>query len=256
MHKLLLIDGNSILFRFYYAIGNEAYKFFIKYILKYLKIFNANYILIAFDSKKNKRKLLYPRYKANRNKIDDNIIQQQQLVRDKCDQYNIVYLMEEGYEADDIIASYAKYYENKLDKIIIMSSDKDMINIMSEKIQIFDIIKNRIITLKDLYFKFHIDKPEKMRILQSIAGDSSDNIPGAYGIGIKNAAKIVMMYEEEITLDHIYADIGSKINGRIAKLLLESKENVYLSYKLVDLNTKVRINLTLKEINISLLTLD
>lgn len=256
MHKLLLIDGNSILFRFYYAIGTEAYKFFIKYIIKYIKLFNTSYVLIAFDSKYNKRKLLYPKYKANRKKIDHNIIQQQQLIQDECDKYNISYIIEDGYEADDIIASYSKYYKNELDQIIIMSSDKDMINLMSETIQIFNIIKNKIFTLEDLYLKFHIDKPSKMRLLQSIAGDISDNIPGAYGIGIKSASKIVMMYDDNVTLDRIYTDIGSKINGRIAKLLLDSQENVYLSYQLVNLNTEVRINLTLKETNISLLTLD
>lgn len=249
MHnRLLLIDGNSILFRVFYASNHDVAQRFIEYIRRIIDKLKPEYVGLMFDiSSSHKRKALFPEYKSNRNKIDLNIIKAQSQIDTICNIIKLRIITKYGYEADDIIASYAHYYSKICKDIVIVSTDKDLMNMMYQNIRIFNFIYNRFLNMHDMKEKFHVQSHKLIRIIQSIAGDQSDNIPGAYGIGIKGAAKIASMFHENTSLDEIYNSIGTKITGRLAMLLTKSRESVYLSYQLTRLDCTVEINFDLTD---------
>ena len=252
MHNILfLIDANGLLFKFFYAIKSQdgASKGFMQYIQYLIKNYSPKYMGIVFDiSKSIRRTSISSEYKKNRTKIDPEIINQQNKIIEMCKSIGIQVITEYGYEADDIIASYTEFYK-KMCLITIVSSDKDLMCLLDKDIKILDHNKNRYLCDSDIKKKFGTTNPKAIPIIQSIAGDASDNIKGAKGIGIVNAAKICMSYDSCPSLDEIYSSIREKFhNERIIKLLYEYKDEVYKSYALVLQDNNIEIKYRLDQL--------
>ncbi|MDM8335046.1 DNA polymerase I [Wolbachia pipientis] len=239
-----IIDGYSFLFRAYYVLPNlitttgmsiGGVYGFLNMILKYIA--HSDYLTIAFDSgKKNFRHDLYPEYKANRVTPPEDLIPQFAILREAAEAFNLSYEEIEGYEADDIITTLATKYSSHQDfKVVIVSPDKDLFQLLNYNILIFDPIKNIYIDEKQVIEKFGVSS-NKLLDLLSLTGDSSDNIPGVPGIGPKTAAKLL---DEFDSLDNIIANINNIEQTRIRNILTEHKEKALISRELLSLCKKV-----------------
>ena len=201
-HCLYLIDGSGYIFRAYHALPPltrrdglpiGAVSGFCNMISKLLAEENntgqATHIAVIFDHKgKTFRSSIYQQYKANRPPPPDDLIPQFGLIRKATIAFGLTSIEMKGYEADDIIASYAKYAQSKGGTTKIISSDKDLMQLIGDGISIYDPVKNKVLGLEDVQNKFGVS-PSKVVDVQALAGDSVDNIPGAPGIGIKTASK-------------------------------------------------------------------
>ncbi|MDR2608971.1 MAG: DNA polymerase I [Rickettsiales bacterium] len=239
-----IIDGYGFLFRAYYVLHHLTTTTgipvggvygFLNMVLKYVT--HSDYLTVAFDSgKKNFRHDLYPEYKANRVTPPEDLVPQFAILREAVEAFNFSYEEIEGYEADDIIATLAAKYANHQDfKVVVVSSDKDLFQLLNHNILIFDPIKNIYIDEKQVIEKFGVNS-NKLLDLFSLTGDASDNIPGVPGIGPKTAAKLL---DEFGSLDNILENISSIEQTRIRNILTEHKEKALLSRKLLSLYEKV-----------------
>ncbi|QOD38644.1 DNA polymerase I [Candidatus Wolbachia massiliensis] len=239
-----IIDGYGFLFRAYYAsshlitttgISIGGVYGFLKMVLKYIT--HSDYLTIAFDSgKKNFRHDLYPEYKANRVTPPEDLIPQFAILREAVEASNLSYEEIEGYEADDIIATLAARYADHQDfKVVVVSSDKDLFQLLNYNILIFDPIKSIYIDEKQVMEKFGVNSSKLLDLL-SLTGDASDNITGVPGIGPKTAAKLL---DEFGSLDDILENINNIEQTRIRNILTEHKEKALISRKLLSLYEKV-----------------
>lgn len=239
-----IIDGYGFLFRAYYVLHHltttagtpiGAVYGFLNMVLKYIA--HSDYLTIAFDSgKKNFRHDLYPEYKANRVTPPEDLIPQFAILREAVEAFNFSYEEIEGYEADDIIATLAAKYSNHEDfKVVIVSSDKDLFQLLNYNILIFDPIKNIYIGEKQVIEKFGVSS-NKLLDLFSLTGDASDNIPGVPGIGPKTAAKLLDKFD---SLDNIIKNINNIEQTRVRNILTEHKEKALISRELLSLYEKV-----------------
>ncbi|NSM56949.1 DNA polymerase I [Wolbachia endosymbiont of Atemnus politus] len=239
-----IIDGYGLLFRAYYVLRHLVTTTgvpiggvygFLKMVLKYIT--HSDYLTIAFDSgKKNFRHDLYPEYKANRVTPPEDLIPQFSILREAVEAFNLSYEEIEGYEADDIIATLAARYANHQDfKVVVVSSDKDLFQLLNYNVLIFDPIKNIYIDEKQVIEKFGVNS-NKLLDLLSLTGDTSDNIPGVPGIGPKTAAKLLDKFG---SLDNILENINNIEQTRIRNILTEHKEKALISRKLLSLYEKV-----------------
>ncbi|WP_343288666.1 DNA polymerase I [Wolbachia endosymbiont of Encarsia formosa] len=239
-----IIDGYGFLFRAYYVLHHlttttgipiGAVYGFLNMVLKY--IVHSDYLTIAFDSgKKNFRHDLYSEYKANRVTPPEDLIPQFTILREAVEAFNFSYEEIEGYEADDIIATLAAKYANHEDfKVVVVSSDKDLFQLLNHNILIFDPIKNIYIDEKQVIEKFGVNS-HKLLDLFSLTGDASDNIPGVPGIGPKTAAKLL---DEFDSLDNIIENINNIEQTRVRNILTEHKEKALISRELLSLYEKV-----------------
>ncbi|MGL9758377.1 MAG: DNA polymerase I [Wolbachia sp.] len=241
---LTIIDGYGFLFRAYYVLHHlttttgipiGAVYGFLNMVLKYIT--HSDYLTIALDAgKKNFRHNLYPKYKANRVTPPDDLIPQFTILREAIEAFNLSYEEIEGYEADDIIATLAAKYANHEDfKVVVISSDKDLFQLLNYNILIFDPIKNIYIDEKQVIEKFGVNS-NKLLDLFSLTGDASDNIPGVPGIGPKTAAKLL---DEFDSLNNIIENIDNIEQTRIRNILAEHKEKALISRELLSLCEKV-----------------
>ncbi|UIP92152.1 DNA polymerase I [Wolbachia pipientis] len=239
-----IIDGYGFLFRAYYVLHHlttttgipiGAVYGFLNMVLRYIA--HSDYLTIALDSgKKNFRHSLYSEYKANRVTPPEDLIPQFTILREAVEAFNFSYEEIEGYEADDIIATLAAKYANHEDfKVVIVSSDKDLFQLLNYNILIFDPIKNIYIDEKQVIEKFGINS-HKLLDLFSLTGDASDNIPGVPGIGPKTAAKLL---DEFDSLDNIIENINNIEQTRVRNILTEHKEKALISRELLSLCKKV-----------------
>ncbi|MGL9717833.1 MAG: DNA polymerase I [Wolbachia sp.] len=239
-----IIDGYGFLFRAYYVLHHlvtttgtpiGAVYGFLNMVLKYIT--HSDYLTIAFDSgKKNFRHDLYHEYKANRVTPPEGLIPQFAILREAVEAFNLSYEEIEGYEADDIIATLAAKYANHQDfKVVVVSSDKDLFQLLNYNVLIFDPIKNIYIDEKQVVGKFGVNS-NKLLDLFSLTGDASDNIPGVPGIGPKTAAKLL---DEFDSLNNILENINNIEQTRIRNILTEHKEKALISRKLLSLCEKV-----------------
>ncbi|XP_011860913.1 PREDICTED: DNA polymerase nu-like [Vollenhovia emeryi] len=208
---------------------------FLNMVLKYIA--HSDYLTIALDAgKKNFRHNLYPEYKANRVTSPEDLISQFTILREAVEAFNLSYEEIEGYEADDIIATLAAKYANHQNfKVVVVSSDKDLFQLLNYNILIFDPIKNIYIDEKQVIEKFGINS-HKLLDLFSLTGDASDNIPGVPGIGPKTAAKLL---DEFDSLNNIIENIDDIEQTRIRNILTEHKEKALISRELLSLCEKV-----------------
>ncbi|XCA33434.1 MAG: DNA polymerase I [Wolbachia endosymbiont of Polyergus mexicanus] len=239
-----IIDGYGFLFRAYYVLPHlitttgmpiGGVYGFLNMVLKYIA--HSDYLTIALDAgKKNFRHNLYPEYKANRVTPPEDLIPQFTILREAVEAFNLSYEEIEGYEADDIIATLAAKYADHQDfKVVVVSSDKDLFQLLNYNILIFDPIKNIYIDEKQVIEKFGVNS-NKLLDLFSLTGDASDNIPGVPGIGPKTAAKLL---DEFDSLNNIVENIDNIEQTRVRNILTEHKEKALTSRELLLLCEKV-----------------
>ncbi len=246
MKTLTIIDTFGFFFRSYFALpplrNSDGFPTglltgFINLVDSLRRDHNTDYIVFALDSKgKTFRNDLYPDYKANRDAPPEDLIKQLPIAIDWISEMGFASLSKEGFEADDIIATLAKYGKEQGLRVRIVSHDKDLYQMIEDgKVVMYDSIKRKEITTQECFEKFGV-YPKDFINFQAILGDASDNIPGVKGIGKVGASKLINAF---FTLEHIYENIEKSGTPRIQKLLLESKEKAFLSRELVTMNQEV-----------------
>ncbi|MBO7559871.1 MAG: DNA polymerase I [Alphaproteobacteria bacterium] len=247
---LTLIDGNSILFRAYYGVHSRltradgtatgaAFAFFNMMLPVFAAAKSDDVFVCVFDaSRQTFRQKIYPEYKANRAETPADLISQSIMVRRGLAEMGVPVLCVPGVEADDVIATLATKNCAIADKTRIMTGDKDLMQLVSDCIFLYDGMKQKRIERAEVIEKFGVP-PERVVDVQSLMGDSSDNVPGVHGIGPKKAAELI---NEFGTLDELYAHLDDIKNERTRKLLSESRDAAYISRELVTLKRDVDLS--------------
>ncbi len=257
--ELYLVDGSGFIFRAYFAMAYSgrgamtnpdgipvsAVYGFTQMLMKLLKDYHAPYIAVIFDPKGGSfRNDLYPEYKANRDAPPEDLIPQFPLVRDATRAFDIPALEVPGYEADDLIAAYAKCAQEKGKKVVIVSSDKDLMQLVNENVRMLDPMKNVWIDRAAVIEKFGVP-PERVTDVQALAGDSTDNIPGVPGIGIKTAAELINEYG---SLEQLLQRAGEIKQPKRREKLIEHADNARLSEKLVTLDADAPVPVAIEDL--------
>jgi DNA polymerase-1 len=251
---LCLVDGSSFLFRAFHALplltrpdGTpvNAVLGFTNMLLKLLDDLHATHLAVIFDSAcKTFRNEIYSEYKANRPEPPDELIPQFPLVRDATRAFNVECIEKPGFEADDLIATYARQAEAEGLEVIIVSSDKDMMQLVTDRVSMFDAMKNRKIGPAEVKEKFGVG-PEKVVDVQALAGDSTDNVPGVPGIGVKTAAQLIHEYGD---LDSLLARASEIKQPKRRQSLIDFADQARLSRELVRLRDDVPTDLTVDQL--------
>lgn len=244
---LTLIDGNSILFRAYYGVHSRltrsdgtptgaVYGFF-NMVLPLLASAKGNdaFVCVFDASRTSFRQDIYPAYKANRQETPEDLISQSYLVREGVAAMGIPVLCIPGVEADDVIATLAHNNCKGHDATRIITSDKDLMQLVSDCIFLYDGMKDREIREPQVLEKFGV-KPNQVIDVQSLMGDSSDNVPGVPGIGPKKASELINQFG---SLDNLYNHLEEVGNERTRNLLRDNRESAYISKQLVTLKKDV-----------------
>jgi DNA polymerase I len=256
---LFLVDGSGFIFRAFHALPALTRKSdglpvgavsgFCNMMWKLLTEardtsvgVTPTHLAVIFDySSKTFRKDIYPDYKANRSAPPEDLIPQFGLIRQATRAFNLPCIETEGFEADDIIATYARKAEALGADVTIVSSDKDLMQLVTPNVHMYDAMKDKQIGIPDVIEKWGVP-PEKMIDLQSLTGDSTDNIPGIPGIGPKTAAQLLEEYGD---LDTLMARAGEIKQNKRRENILAGVEAVKLSRQLVTLRTDVPLELEL-----------
>lgn len=236
--KLYLIDGSSFLYRSYYALKPmhtstgkpvQATFGFCRIIKKLTKDFSIDHAALVWDSKgETARHKIYSAYKQTRQAAPSDLFEQKEDIQEFAHLIGLHQVAMPGVEADDLMASLAKDFADKGHEVIIVSSDKDMRQIVSDHIIIFDPFKNEFLDVDAVEKKYGFPIT-KLPFYFALIGDASDNIPGVGGIGPKGAEKLVTQFE---SLEELYANIDKAGTARTQELLRASKDNAFLSYQL------------------------
>ena len=253
MKTITVIDTFGFFFRSYFALpplrNSEGFPTglltgFINLVDSLHRDHATDYLVFALDSKgKTFRNEIYPEYKANREAPPEDLTKQLPVAIKWVEQMGFANLAEDGFEADDIITTVTKIAKEKGMKVKIISHDKDLYQLIDDgTVVMYDSVKRKEIDEEACIEKFGVN-PKDFIDFQAIVGDSSDNVPGVKGIGVKGAAKLINQYH---TLEAIYDDIENCGTPRIQKLLLESKESAFLSRELVTMRSDVYETLDLE----------
>jgi DNA polymerase-1 len=259
---VVLVDGSGYIFRAFHALPPLTRKRdglpigavagFCNMLFKMLKDqkdeSRPTHFAVIFDKGSHTfRNDLYDLYKANRGEPPEDLVPQFPLTRDATRAFGAPAIEMQGFEADDLIATYAKQAEAKGARVTIISSDKDLMQLVSERVSMLDPMKNKPIGPKEVEEKFGVT-PDKVIDVQSLAGDSVDNIPGVPGIGVKTAALLLGEYGDLETLLERAGEIKQK--GRREKLL-EHADSARISKKLVTLKDDVDVEVELEELGVT-----
>ncbi len=261
MKRAILIDGNNILFRSYYATAysgrimknskgfpTNALFGFVSMINKIINEEKPEYIVVAFDKGKNFRHELYKNYKDGRIETPADLLEQFPVAKKILEYLGIKHLEIDNYEADDIIGTFAKMAdEDKLYDATIISSDKDLLQLISSDVNVKLLKQKDYILMNEKTFKelYGID-PIKIIDLKSLEGDKSDNIPGVSGIGEKTALSLLQKYE---SLEGIYDNIDS-IQGKLKEKLINDKENAFFSKRLATIYKDIDLGIKFEDLKI------
>ena len=242
---LTLVDGSAFIFRAYYALPplTRSDGMPINAVLGYCNMLwrlitdnKSDILLVIFDTaRKTFRNNIYSEYKANRSEPPDDLKPQFSLVRDATEAFNIFYVEKSGYEADDIIATYATKANSENWNVQIISSDKDLMQLVHDNIYMYDPMKMSVIGEEEVYKKFGV-KPNRVRDVQALAGDSIDNIPGVPGIGIKTAAELINEYGD---LENLLQNASQIKQPKRRESVIDYSDMARLSMKLVSLDTNI-----------------
>ena len=250
-----LIDGSGYIFRAYYALPpltrksdgmpTGAVSGFSSMLFKLLEdsksrenLEKPTHFAVIFDSaRKNFRNQIYSEYKENRSDPPDDLIPQFKFIRKSVLAFNLPSIELLNYEADDLIATYVEQILAAGAKATIVSSDKDFMQLYKKDVRIYDPMKNKFITENDVKAKFGVT-PSKVVDVQSLAGDSSDNVPGVPGIGVKTAAELINKYG---TLEKVLEKAGEIKQSKRKETILENKDKAIISKKLVTLKKDVPV---------------
>jgi DNA polymerase-1 len=250
---LYLIDGSGYLFRAYHALPplsrksdglpTGAVSGYCNMLWKLLEDMRdgdrPTHLAVIFDAGKTTfRNAIYPQYKANRPEPPEDLIPQFPLVRDATRAFNVACIEEAGFEADDLIATYARLAREAGAKVTIVSSDKDLMQLVVDgEIELFDPMKNKRIGSAEVMEKFGVP-PSKVVQVQALAGDSADNVPGVRGIGVKTAAELINLYGD---IETLLARTSEIKQPKRRETLVENADNARISLKLVTLDDDVRL---------------
>ena len=259
---LFLIDGSGYIFRAYYALPplyrksdglpTGAVNGFCNMLFKLIEDTKSNskptHLAVIFDSaRKTFRNDIYSDYKANRGEPPEDLIPQFQIIKDSVTAFGIPSIELAGFEADDIIATYAKQAADKNWKVSIVSSDKDLMQVVTKDINLIDTMKNKSIGIEDVKEKFGV-APDRVIDVQALAGDSSDNVPGAPGIGLKTAALLINEYDN---LENLLESADQIKQNKRRESLINNKELIKISKQLVTLKDDITNIQSLDTLNIT-----
>ena len=246
--RLYLIDGSSYIYRAYFAIrhlsnskgfATNAVFGFINMLLKVVREHAPDHLAVIFDAKgPTFRKEIYPEYKANRSAMPEDLVPQIPYIKEVVRAFNMPAIEKAGYEADDIIATLAKKFAAEGLEITVVTGDKDLMQIVSERIRLLDTMKDKISGLEEVAERFG-GAPDKVIEVQALAGDSSDNIPGVPGIGEKTAVKLIREFG---TVENLL-ERCDEVKGKMGEKLREFAEQARLSKRLVTLVDDLPLNL-------------
>ncbi len=251
-NQLLLIDGSSYIFRAFYGVRaglknrdgfpTNAIFGFKNMLLQLLKEENPSHCIMVFDKAgPTFRNDIYPEYKANRDSAPDDLKVQFEPIFEFSRLLNLPVIQMDGFEADDIIGSLAKKYAKDI-SVTIISGDKDLTQLVTDQIFMLDTMKGKTYTPQEVKGKFGVD-PEQIPEYLALVGDSSDNIPGASGIGPKSAVKL---FDKFGSIAGIYENID-QLKGKQKENLVNSKDNVELSLRLTQINCELSFDYTLED---------
>ncbi len=256
-----LIDGSGYIFRAYYALPPLTRKSdglpvgavsgFCNMLFKLLEdsksddnLEKPTHFAVIFDSaRKNFRNEIYSEYKGNRSDAPDDLIPQFEYIRKSVKAFNLPSIELINYEADDLIATYVEKILDLGAKVTIVSSDKDLMQLYKKGVRIYDPMKNKFINKDDVHNKFGVT-PEKVIDVQSLAGDSTDNVPGVPGIGVKTAAELINQYG---TLENLLKNASKIKQNKRRETLINNKDDAIISKKLVTLKKNVPVKNKIEE---------
>ena len=259
MEKVILVDGNNLMFRSYYATAysgslmknkegfpTNALFGFVNMMNKIIAEESPKYIAVAFDVGKTFRHDSYTEYKGGRIETPDDLKRQFPKAKEILDAMGIKYLECPGYEADDIIGTLAKMVDENDEYIAtIVSSDKDLLQLISDEVDV-KLLKQKDYILMDekVFFDTYGLEPIRMIDLKALMGDPSDNIPGVKGIGEKTALNLLHEYK---TVDNLYDNIDT-VKGKVKDKLLEGREDAFFSKEIATIYKDVPLNMTFEDI--------
>jgi DNA polymerase I len=256
---VFLVDGSSYIFRAYHALPPlnrksdglqvNAVLGFCNMLWKLLRDMpednRPTHLAIVFDkSEVTFRNKLYPEYKAHRPPAPDDLIPQFKFIRDAVRAFDLPCLEQNGFEADDLIATYARLATERGATTTIVSSDKDLMQLVTDKVVMYDTMKDRRIGIPEVIEKFGVP-PEKVVEVQALAGDSTDNVPGVPGIGVKTAAQLIVEYGD---LEQLLFRATEIKQPKRREALIENAEKARISRKLVLLDDKVELEVPLDDL--------
>ncbi|ABO46170.1 DNA polymerase I [Francisella tularensis] len=253
MKKIVLVDGSSYLFRAYHALPHltnsqgeptGAIIGVINMLKKLPIMYDTEYVAVVFDAKgKNFRHQLYPQYKAHRKDIDDELRVQIQPLHQIIEKMGFAVIIEDGVEADDVIGTLAQKLQKQDYQIIISTGDKDMAQLVTDNIVLYDSMKNVTTDVAGVLEKYQIS-PHQMIDYLALMGDSSDNIPGIPKVGPKTAVKWLQDYQN---IDGIIAN-QQQIKGKVGENLRNNIDLLKLSYQLATIKCDLELDLTVEDL--------
>jgi len=245
--RLYLIDGSSYIYRAYFAIrhlsnsrgmATNAIFGFVNMLLKVIRDEAPDHLAVVFDSKgPTFRKELYPDYKANRAAMPEDLVPQIPYIKQLVKAFRMPALEKPGFEADDIIATLARRFAGEELEVTIVSGDKDLMQLVTDKVHMLDTMKEKLYGPAEVAERFL--SPEKVIEIQALAGDTSDNIPGVPGVGEKTAFKLIEQFGD---LENLLANLD-QVKGKLQEKLREFGDQARLSKQLVTLEDQVPLKL-------------
>lgn len=245
--EIYLVDGTAYVHRAYHAISplstanglpTHAVYGFTTILRRILRERNPSCLAVAFDTRGPVfRHRLYPRYKANRPRMPDDLAVQIPYIRRIVQAYNILCLEHDDLEADDLIASVTKKLTAKGCRVMIVSGDKDLLQLVSDTVSLWDPMSDRLMDQKAVKKKYGLD-PGQLLDYFALTGDSADNIPGVPGIGPKTAQKLIARYGN---LEGLYAEVDGMKPSKLKERLLAHRDDAFLSRDLIRLDSEARI---------------
>ncbi|MFQ5775731.1 MAG: DNA polymerase I, partial [Kiloniellaceae bacterium] len=255
-HHLYLIDGSGYIFRAFHALPPmtrpdgtpvNAVFGFVNMLIKLLADTEAEGIAVVFDATRETfRNEIYPAYKANRPEPPEELIPQFALIREATRAFNVPCVETDNYEADDLIATYAKAARERGLEVTIVSSDKDLMQLVEPGVTMLDPVKNRAIGPAEVEERFGVP-PEKVGEVQALAGDPTDNVPGVPGIGVKTAAQLIQEYGD---LETLLAHAGEIRQPKRRENLVRFADQARVSRRLVELKDDVPVEVPLEELRL------
>ena len=245
--EIYLIDGSAYIYRAYHAIASlsnssglptNAVYGFTTILRRLIRERQPKYLAIAFDTKGPVfRHKMFPEYKGNRPPMPDDLAVQIPYIRKVAQSYNILSLDHPDQEADDLIASVTARLVDQGHRVVIVSGDKDLLQLVSDSVSMWDPMNDRVMIPESVVKKYGLS-PDQLLDYFALTGDSSDNIPGVLGVGPKTAEKLI---KEFTTLEGLYAQIDSMKPSKMKERLIENKDDAFLSRKLIRLNYEAQV---------------
>ncbi len=254
---LYLVDGSAYIYRAYHAVApltnskgvpTNAVFGFVNMLRRLIKEKDPQYLAIAFDSRGPVfRHEIYKDYKANRPPMPDDLVPQIPYIKSFVKGSNISMLEEEMFEADDIIASLVKRMTEQGHKVVVVSGDKDLLQLVNDQVVMFDPMKNKEFDSTEVLKKYNI-APVDLLDYFALIGDSSDNVPGVPGVGPKTALKLISEFG---SLDGLYENVEGLKKSKMKEKIIDNKDMAYLSKKLIRLKEDINVSINIQDFAVS-----